>query len=42
MKSTNGERLIVAFETFKGILVLLAGFGLIGLIHHDVAEFQKN
>ena len=41
MKSTNGERLIAAFETFKGILVLLAGFGLIGLIHHDVAEFAE-
>lgn len=41
MKSTNGERLIAVFEAFKGILVLLAGFGLIELIHHDAAEFAE-
>ena len=41
MKSTNGERLIAAFEAFKGILVLLAGFGLIELIRHDAAELAE-
>ena len=39
MQPTKSERLIAVFETFKGILVLLAGFGLIGLIHHNAAEF---
>lgn len=41
MKSTNAERLIAVFEAYKGILVLLAGFGLIELIHNDAAELAE-
>ena len=36
MPSSNGVRVIAAFEAAKGGLVLLAGFGLLALIHHDV------
>jgi len=32
-------RTIAVFEAAKGILVLLAGFGLLSLLHHDVARF---
>ena len=39
MQPTKSERLIAVFETSKGILVLLAGFGLIKLIHQDAAAF---
>ena len=32
-------RAIAIVEGFKGLLVLLAGFGLLSLIHHDVGRF---
>ena len=38
MKTTQGIRLIAVFEATKGGLVLLAGFGLLGLIHRDVGR----
>src|SRR6476646_4441343 len=34
-----GTRTIAMFEAAKGVLVLLAGFGLLSLLHHDVAHF---
>ena len=34
--SLSGVRLIAVFEAAKALLVLLAGFGLLTLIHHDV------
>ena len=36
MKSTAASRTIALLEGAKGLLVLLAGVGLLGLIHHDV------
>lgn len=36
--STNGLLIVAFFEGAKGILVLLAGFGLLSLIHKDVHE----
>jgi uncharacterized membrane protein (DUF2068 family) len=32
----SGVRTVAAFEAAKGVVVLLAGFGLLGLIHRDV------
>lgn len=29
-------RAIAAFEALKGVMVIVAGFGLLGLVHHDV------
>jgi len=36
MRSTAASRTIALLEGAKGLLVLLAGVGLLGLIHHDV------
>jgi len=36
--STKGLRIVALFEGAKGVLVLLAGFGLLSLIHKDVHE----
>ena len=36
MRSTAASRTIALLEGGKGLLVLLAGVGLLGLIHHDV------
>ena len=33
---TNGLHIVALFEGAKGVLVLLAGFGLLALIHKDV------
>lgn len=35
-REIEGLRVIAVFEIVKGALVLLAGFGLLRLIHHDV------
>jgi len=35
----SGERWIAAFEAAKGLLVILAGFGLLSLMHHDLRHF---
>ena len=32
----RGVRLIAVFEALKGTLVLIAGFGLLSLVHHDL------
>lgn len=37
-----GLRSIALFEAGKGVLVLLAGFGLLGLLHRDVAELAEH
>ncbi|MEZ0273296.1 MAG: DUF2127 domain-containing protein, partial [Roseimicrobium sp.] len=36
MDAPKGLSFIAAIEALKGALVLLAGFGLLTLIHHDV------
>lgn len=36
---TLGERSVACFEAAKGILVILAGFGLLSLMHHDLQHF---
>ena len=33
--TANGLRLIAVFDATKGLLVLLAGFGLLSLLHRD-------
>lgn len=35
MSMTKSLRFIAILEASKGVFVLLAGFGLLGLIHHD-------
>jgi len=32
----EGVRSIAVFEAFKGLIVLVAGFGLLHLVHHDL------
>lgn len=36
MHSNKGERFVAVFEAVKGIIVLLAGFGLLAVIHQNV------
>ncbi|MEO7032031.1 MAG: DUF2127 domain-containing protein [Herbaspirillum sp.] len=36
---TAGERSVACFEAAKGIFVILAGFGLLSLMHHDLQHF---
>lgn len=36
---TAGERSVACFEAAKGILVILAGFGLLSLMHRDLQHF---
>ncbi len=37
-RHTKGLHIVALFEGTKGVLVLLAGFGLLSLIHKDVHE----
>jgi uncharacterized membrane protein (DUF2068 family) len=37
----KGVRSIAAFEASKGILVLLVGFGLLHLVHHDLQTIAE-
>ena len=37
-RHTKGLHIVALFEGAKGVLVLLAGFGLLALIHKDVHE----
>ncbi|MGB7479749.1 MAG: DUF2127 domain-containing protein [Burkholderiaceae bacterium] len=39
--ATPGERSIACFEAAKGLLVILAGFGLLSLMHHDLQHFAR-
>jgi uncharacterized membrane protein (DUF2068 family) len=40
--TTDGLRPIAVFEASKGILVLLAGLGLLSLLHRDVEALAEN
>ena len=44
MKSTakNGVRAIAIYEAVKGIIALVAGFGLLTLIDRDLADFAED
>ncbi len=44
MKATtkNGVRAIAIYEAGKGIIALVAGFGLLTLIHRDLADFAED
>ena len=41
MKLSFGIRTVALFEAIKGLLVLLVGFGLLALIHHDVQHVAE-
>ncbi len=41
MSIAGGVRAVAVLEAAKGALVLLAGFGLFALVHHDVQEFAE-
>jgi uncharacterized membrane protein (DUF2068 family) len=41
MKSHYGVRVVAAFEAAKGVLVLLAGFGLLGVVHRSARELAE-
>lgn len=38
MRSSDAVRSVAIFEAAKGVLVLVAGFGLLSLVHRDVHE----
>ena len=38
---TDGLRAIAVFEAAKGALVLLAGFGVLGLLHRDLQAIAE-
>ena len=42
MRLRGGVRMVAAFEASKGILILLAGFGLLSLVHHDVQQLAED
>ena len=42
MRSSSGVRVVAAFEAAKGSLVLLAGCGLLALVHHDVEAMAES
>lgn len=39
--SHAGLKAVAMFEALKGLLVLLGGFGLLALVHHDVQAFVE-
>jgi uncharacterized membrane protein (DUF2068 family) len=39
--NARGVRLIAVFEALKGTLVLVAGFGLLSLVHHDLQALAE-
>ena len=41
MDSRRGVRLVAAFEAAKGVLIVLAGFGLLTLVHRDVQHMAE-
>lgn len=42
LKFPNGVQLIALFEATKGVLVLVAGFGLLALVHRDLQTLAEN
>lgn len=40
--SKTGVHLIAIFEAFKGVIGLIAGFGILSLINRDIAEFAED
>ena len=42
MRLTGGIHIVAAFEAAKGLLVLLAGFGLLSLIHQDAQQVAED
>lgn len=41
VRSRDGLRVIAIIEFSKGMLIVLAGFGLLSLIHHDVQRWAE-
>ena len=41
MRMSGALRTVALVEAAKGSLVLLAGFGLLSLIHHDIQRFAE-
>jgi uncharacterized membrane protein (DUF2068 family) len=41
MRLAQGIRTVAAIEAAKGLVVLLAGFGLFALLHRDVQQFAE-
>jgi uncharacterized membrane protein (DUF2068 family) len=41
MKQAYGLRTVAVYEAVKGALVLVAGFGLLSLLQHDVQHFAE-
>jgi uncharacterized membrane protein (DUF2068 family) len=41
MPLSSGLRTVAVIEAAKGILVLLVGFGLLSLVHHDIQHFAE-
>jgi uncharacterized membrane protein (DUF2068 family) len=41
MRLSSGLRTVAVLEALKGALVLLVGFGLLSLVHHDVQRFAE-
>lgn len=42
MRSRIGVRIVAAFEAAKGLLVLLAGFGLLSLVHQNAQQVAED
>ena len=41
MRLSRALRTVALFEAAKGTLVLLVGFGLLSLVHHDIQRFAE-
>lgn len=42
MRLTGGVRVVACFEAAKGLLVLLAGFGLLSIVHQNVQQVAED
>lgn len=42
MYSSSGVRIVAVFEAAKGLLILLAGFGLLSIVHHDAQQVAED
>lgn len=41
MRPSSTVRVVAGFEALKGVIVLLAGLGLLALVHHNVQAFAE-